>query len=235
MANDKFYGIEKLSLVDYEGKIACTLFTGGCNFRCPFCHNSSLVKEFDSIEEIQEEEYSSYLEKRKKTLDAVVITGGEPTLMVGLEEKIKKIKDMGYLVKLDTNCSNFLIMKHLIENKLIDYVAMDIKNSIDEYFNTIGINYNQNIINNIKSSILYLKEGHIDYEFRTTLVEELHNEESIKNIGVLLEGSDKLFLQKFIDNDNCIKQGLHQVHMKKALEYKCLLEKYVKNVNLRGY
>ena len=227
-------GMEKLSLVDYDKKLSATLFSNGCNFECSFCHNSSLVHSQDVVE-LKEEEYLEYLEKRKKTLDAVVITGGEPTLMPDLEERIIKIKENGLLVKLDTNGSNYNTLKKLIEKKLIDYVAMDIKNSYEQYFNTIGISFNKNIIENIKKSIDLLKQNNIDYEFRTTLVEELHNEESIEQLGRLIEGSNKLFLQKFIDRGTCIKNGLHEVDIKKALEYKCLLEKYVKHVELRGY
>ena len=132
MINNKFVGIEKLSLVDYEGKLACTLFTNGCNFKCPFCHNSSLVIK-DNYSYIEDEEILSYLQKRTKQLDAVVITGGEPTLMPNLIEKIKEIKKLGYLIKLDTNGSNPEIIKQLVENRLIDYIAMDIKNSLNNY------------------------------------------------------------------------------------------------------
>ena len=171
---DKFYGIEKLSLVDYEGKLACTLFTGGCNFRCPFCHNSSLVKNAFDIKPIDDNEYLSYLEKRKNTIDAVVITGGEPTLMPSLLDKIKTFKNMGYLVKLDTNGTNPEIVKKLIKEKLIDYIAMDIKNSIELYPLTTGVN-NQESINNVLETINILKQNQVEYEFRTTLIDEFHS------------------------------------------------------------
>lgn len=231
---DKFYGIEKLSLVDYEGKLACTLFTGGCNFRCPFCHNSSLVKNAFDIKPIDDNEYLSYLEKRKNTIDAVVITGGEPTLMPSLLEKIKTFKNMGYLVKLDTNGTNPEIVKKLIKEKLIDYVAMDIKNSIELYPLTTGVN-NQEYINNVLETINILKQNQVEYEFRTTLIDEFHSKESIEKIGELLKGANKIYLQKFIDRGTCIQSNLHEVQIKNALEYKCILEKYIPNVNLRGY
>lgn len=234
MSNDKFYGIEKLSLVDYEGKLACTLFTGGCNFRCPFCHNASLVIDLKNVDSITDEEILSYLEKRKKTIDAVVITGGEPTLMPSIAQKVKLFKDMGYLVKLDTNGSNYEVLKELVNKNLIDYVAMDVKNSIDCYKNTAGIN-NDDILNNVIKSIKFLKDNNIDYEFRTTLVEELHSSESIEEMGKMLKGSKRLFLQKFNDKGTCIKNNLHEVEIKKALEYKCILEKYIQIVQMRGY
>lgn len=234
MINNKFYGIEKLSLVDFDGKVACTLFTSGCNFRCAFCHNKDLVINNEYNIPLEDNEIFEYLEKRKKQLDAVVITGGEPTLMKNLQENISKIKSMGYLVKLDTNGSNYECLKNLIDKKLIDYVAMDIKNSIEEYNNIICIN-NKEIINNVKKSIELLKQNVIDYEFRTTLVNEFHNEKNIEEIGKLLNGSKKIYLQKFVNREGCITQGLNEVEIKKALEFKCILEKYVSNVNLRGY
>ena len=232
MINNKFVGIEKLSLVDYEGKLACTLFTNGCNFKCPFCHNSSLVIK-DNYSYIEDEEILSYLQKRTKQLDAVVITGGEPTLMPNLIEKIKEIKKLGYLVKLDTNGSNPEIIKQLVENKLIDYIAMDIKNSLNKYNITTGI---ENInIDKIKQSIEYIMNCGIDYEFRTTLVKEFHNENDIKEISLLIKGAKKYFLQCFVDRGECIKENLHKVDKEKALYFKSLLKESIKNVNLRGY
>ena len=154
--------------------------------------------------------------------------------MKNLQENISKIKSMGYLVKLDTNGSNYECLKNLIDKKIIDYVAMDIKNSIEEYNNIICVN-NKEIINNVKKSIELLKQNVIDYEFRTTLVNEFHNEKNIDEIGKLLNGSKTIYLQKFVNREGCITQGLNEVEIKKALEFKCILEKYVSNVNLRGY
>lgn len=235
MAVNEFYGLEKLSLVDFEGKIVCTLFTNLCNFRCPYCHNSSLVLNSDELDYVTKEEYLSYLKIRKKVLDAVVISGGEPTLMPDLIDRIKEIKELGYLVKLDTNGSNFNMLKKLVEEHLIDYVAMDIKNSLEFYSQTVGVKLNNSVTNNILQSIDYLKSGVIDYEFRTTLVDELHNEITIEKMGKLIKDAKIIYLQHFIDHGTCIKQGLHAVEKEKALEYKCILEKYVTNVRLRGY
>lgn len=235
MAVNEFFGLEKLSLVDFEGKIACTLFTNLCNFRCPYCHNSSLVLKSDELDYVTKEEYLSYLKERIGILDAVVISGGEPTLMPDLKQRIKEIKELGYIIKLDTNGSNFDVLKDLVESKLVDYVAMDIKNGLEFYNQTVGKILSNNVIENILKSIEYLKQDNINYEFRTTLVEEFHNNVAIERIGQLIEGAKVIYLQQFVDHGTCIESGLHEVNKEKALEYKCLLEKYVKDVNLRGY
>lgn len=235
MKNLEFYGIEKLSLVDFEGKIACTLFTLGCNFRCPFCHNSMLVSFTNNIEPIKREEYLDYLKKRIGILDAVVITGGEPTLMEGLKERIKEIKDLGYLVKLDTNGSNFEVLKELVDEGLIDYVAMDVKNSEEKYNITCGINNIDSFIDNVKKSISFLLENHVDYEFRTTLVREFHTIDDILKIKKLLRGAKKYYLQKFKSVDGCINPSLNEVSKEEAIKFKEVLENEINEVYLRGY
>lgn len=227
----KFVGIEKLSLVDYEGKLACTLFTKGCNFKCVFCHNSSLVFDYN-LNEIDDEVVFDYLKKRKNQLDAVVITGGEPTLMPTLKDKIIKIKHLGYLVKLDTNGTNPDVIKELHEQNLIDYIAMDIKSSLIKYPLITDTKVD---CENIKESINYIINNFKDYEFRITLIDEFHDFEDIKQIAKLINGADKLYLQCFIDNGNCIKKGLNKVDIEKVLNYKKYLEKYVKKVELRNY
>lgn len=229
--NEKFVGIEKLSLVDYEGKLACTLFTKGCNFKCVFCHNSSLVLDCN-LNEIDDEVVFDYLKKRKNQLDAVVITGGEPTLMSTLKDKIIKIKHLGYLVKLDTNGTNPDVIKELHEQNLIDYIAMDIKSNLIKYPLITSTKVN---CENIKKSINYIINNFKDYEFRITLIDEFHDFEDIKQIAKLIDGADKLYLQCFIDNGNCIKKGLNKVDIEKVLNYKKYLEKYVKKVELRNY
>lgn len=228
-----FTGFEKLSLVDYKDKLSCTLFMEGCNFRCPFCHNSELVLSLNKCNKIPFEEILKYLKKRKGLLDAVCISGGEPTLMPDLKEKIKIIKNLGYLVKLDTNGTNPKILKELIDENLIDYCAMDIKNSKAKYDVTIGTKYNN--FKNIEESIKILMNNKIPYEFRTTLVDEFHDKESIKELGSLIKGANILYLQHFVASSNCIKQGLHEVNKKKAEEYKIILLDYIKEVELRGY
>lgn len=197
-------GLQKLTLLDFPGKMACTVFTAGCNFRCPFCHNASLVTEIDS-EYIAEEEFFSFLSKRKGVLQGVCITGGEPTLQPDLENFIKKIKELGFSVKLDTNGYKPEILKRLVEKGLLDYVAMDIKNSPTLYGKTVGIE-NFDILP-VKESIDFLLEGRVDYEFRTTVVKELHTIESISQAAEMIKGTKNYYLQLFTDSGNLIEEG----------------------------
>lgn len=228
-----FVGLEKISLVDYDNKVSCILFKQGCNFRCPFCHNSSLVTHLKENIEIPFEEILAYLRKRKGVLDAVVISGGEPTLDLGLKDEIKKIKEIGYLIKLDTNGTHPEVIKDLLENNLLDYIAMDIKNSFEKYPSTIGVdNYEKE---KILQSIDLIINSKIDYEFRTTLIEEFHSLEDMNKIGEIIKGAKKFYLQKFIDHETNIEQGLRSVTKENALIYKSVLSKYVELVELRGY
>ena len=233
---DKILGFEKLSLVDYDGYVACTIFMGNCNFRCPFCHNSSLVLEHNDLQSLDKNEILKYLESKKKMIDAVCISGGEPTLCKGLNSLIQEIKNLGFLVKLDTNGSNYEVLKYLIDNKMIDYVAMDVKNGLKRYNETIGdMKANNNLLYNVIKSIKLLQENRIDYEFRTTLVKEFHSIEDIYDLKELLKGSKKLFLQHFVDRGTCIKQGLHDINESEAKKFKEILEEDIENVYLRGY
>jgi pyruvate formate lyase activating enzyme len=229
-----FVGIEKLSFVDWEDKIVCTLFMQGCNFRCPFCHNENLVLNINKkIKGIPFDSILDFLKLRKGKLEGVVITGGEPTLMPDLVDKIRKIKSLGYPIKLDTNGSNPQILKFLVENHLIDYVAMDIKNSIKKYPETIGLKkFN---FENTRESISYFLSNAIPYEFRTTLVSEFHDEESIDEMGQLIKGAKKIYLQHFKNSDTCINKNLHDISYEKTLQFSNILKKYVGFVGLRGY
>lgn len=233
--NNIFCGIEKLSLVDFDKKLSCVLFISGCNFKCPFCHNSSLMNATN--DNIDFNEIKDYLIKRKKMIDAVVITGGEPTLRKELPSIIKEIKDLGYLIKLDTNGTNPTMLKQLIDDKLIDYVAMDIKTGISNYHIVCGVSDNQSQINiaKIKESINVLKSSNINYEFRTTLVKEYHSKDIILEMKELVDGAPKLFLQKFILRDACLDQSLHEVSYEVAIEYIDILKQSVKEIKLRGY
>ena len=227
-----FSGWEKLSLLDYDDNITTTLFMAGCPFRCPFCHNSDLVLRPDKAPKIPWEEIKEYLVKRQGVLDAVCISGGEPTLMEDLEDKIREIKSLGYLVKLDSNGWRPHILRHLIEEKLVDYIAMDIKNSEAKYHATCGTKVD---MEQIKESIALLKEGKVDYEFRTTLVNELHKDSDLEGMIKLVEGAKRYFLQMYIDSDHCIIGGFHAVPKEKALQWKEILAKHVDFVALRGY
>lgn len=197
-------GLQKLTLLDFPGKTACTVFCYGCNFLCPFCHNALLVTE-KAEEFIDENEIFSFLQKRQGILDGVCITGGEPTLQKDLKAFLKKIKDMGFAVKLDTNGYKPDLLREIIDEGLCDYVAMDIKNTPEKYALTVGKTIDTD---KILESISILKEGKIPCEFRTTVVKEFHTEEDIREIAKLLNGVVPFFLQQFKDSGMLIKEGL---------------------------
>ena len=201
----KIVGFQKLTMVDYPGKMACIIFTEGCNYRCPYCHNSLLVYE-KSDYEIDEEEIFNYIDKRKGIIEGIVISGGEPTLQKDLKEFLIKLRNYPISIKLDTNGSNPKIIKELIDNNLVDYIAMDIKNSIKKYPITTAINKINT--DNVLESINILKKSKIDYEFRTTIVKELHDIEDIKEIRKLI-GKSKYYIQNFRDNENVKYSNLH--------------------------
>ena len=225
-------GLQKVTLLDFPGRVACTIFLAGCNFRCPFCHNASLVTHVDPSRNIAMEEVISFLKKRRGVLDGVCITGGEPLLAPGLDSFIREIKDMGYEVKLDTNGSNAERLKSLIGSGIIDYVAMDIKNAPGKYGMTIGIDgYNPA---NILESADYLLSGVVPYEFRTTVVREFHKREDFEVIGQWLEGARRYYLQGFVDSGDLIQPGLRAYTkgiMVQALE---IVRKYIPAAELRG-
>lgn len=224
-------GIEKVSLVDYESKICATIFTGGCNFLCPFCHNAQIVKK--EFKEYDEKEILSYLKDRRKLLDAVTVSGGEPTLQKDLFEFIAKIKEMGYLVKLDTNGTFPNVVKTLADNNLIDYVAIDIKNSFDDYPAICGVK--QVNTDNIKQTLKILKEHNITYELRTTLVEGYHTRKTISKMAEELKGEKLLYLQKFVDSGACMKNYLQAISKEQAKEFQKILSSSIEKVELRGY
>ena len=214
-------GVQKVTLLDYPGKVACEIFTQGCNFECPFCQNSSLIP-ITNTGEFSEEEIFEYLNLRKNILDGVVITGGEPTVQKDLKSFIKKIKDLGLLVKLDTNGGNPKVLQELIDEKLVDYVAMDIKNIFNKYNITAGKKIN---LDNIKKSIEILKASKIDYEFRTTIIKEMHSLDDIISICKLV-GNAKYYLQNFEDSENVLNHSLHGFSREELL----FIDKYLKDV-----
>ena len=224
-------GFNKLTLLDYPGHMAATIFLDGCNLRCPFCHNSSLVSG-PASPAIPFTDVLTTLSKRRNILEGVCITGGEPTLYPGLMELIRQIKALGFKVKLDTNGTNPDLLKSCVQEHLIDYVAMDIKNSREKYALTSGIpNIN---LDKIEQSILFLLSGKIDYEFRTTIVKELHTQEDMHSIGKWIEGARAYFLQCFQDSGDILAPGL-SAHTKETLkEFNAILRPYVKQVSLRG-
>ena len=227
----EFVAINKLTLLDYPEKVACVLYMQGCNFKCPFCHNG-LTLVAAQEEEIPFEEVLAFLKKRQGVLDGVVISGGEPTLMKDLKDKIKKIKELGYAVKLDTNGTNPDMMFDLINEGLIDYVAMDIKNSLDKYDVTSGAKANKE---KILRSIEILKSDVIDYEFRTTLIQEYHDKDEIRKMADLLDGAKRLYLQQFKISDGVINKNLHPIDEGLANKFVDILKKNILEVELRGY
>lgn len=230
-------GIQKMSLLDFPGKVACTVFLGGCNLRCPFCHNSEL---FDGTQEeiMTIDEFLSFLKTRKGLLDAVCVSGGEPTLHKDLPELFKGIKDLGFATKLDTNGTNPEMLKKLVSENLLDYVAMDVKNSPSRYAQTVGIDKID--ITPFEESIKYLIEGNVDYELRTTLVNELHDEASILEmgewLGTLVPGKKvkKLYLQSFVDRDTVVFSGLSAPSEKTLETFENTLKPYIEEVVVRS-
>jgi len=228
----RIQGLQKLTLLDYPEHTACTVFTAGCNFRCPFCHNASLVVNIPKEAEISEDEFFTFLQKRKGILDGVCVSGGEPLLQPDIELFIRKIKDMGFAVKLDTNGSFPDKLIHLVEEGLVDYVAMDIKNSPETYAFTAGTETLD--IVSVQKSVSYLMEGHVPYEFRTTVVKHYHSKESFEEIGKWLAGTEKYFLQNFVDSGDLIgknTRGCSEEEMKEFLE---IVKKHIPNAKLRG-
>lgn len=224
-------GFQKLTLLDFPQKTACTVFTHGCNFRCPFCHNASLVT-YDAGTKITENEVFAHLEKRKGLLDGVCISGGEPLLQNSLFEFIQKIKSMGYSVKIDTNGSLYARLEVLVKSGLVDYVAMDIKNSPQKYSKTCGLEAMD--FENIEKSKELLIHSGIEYEFRTTVVKQLHDAQDFEDIGEFIKGAKRYFLQKFTDSGDIICSGLgahDDEYMKECLE---VVRKYVPTAKLRG-
>lgn len=204
-------GLNKTTLLDYPGCVAATIFTGGCNFRCPFCHNSGLVLMPSAGEVISEEEVLAFLKKRRNVLKGVCITGGEPTLQADLPDFISRIREIGYQVKLDTNGYKPKTLKSLLEEGLLDYVAMDIKNSPDKYAVSSGMDGMEHDFNlgKIRESVDLLMGGSVEYEFRTTVVRELHTLGDLVRIGEWIRGCRAYFLQKFQDQGNNICEGYH--------------------------
>ena len=225
-------GFEKLTLLDYPENIACIIFTRGCNLRCPFCHNSSILEFSNETSKITEKEIFDYLEKRKNILDGVCITGGEPLLQADIKEFIKKIKNLNLKVKLDTNGTNYLKLKELLDENLLDYIAMDIKNVYEKYPNTTGI---KNLdIENIKKSIALLKKSKVEYEFRTTIVKNFHTFEDIENLCKLVGKDSNYYIQNFINSDNVLEKNLESFSNEDLEKLKEFLNNNYNNVKIRN-
>lgn len=224
-------GLQKMTLLDFPGKVACTVFLGGCDLRCPFCHNSDLI-DGGAPSLMDDTELLKFLEKRKGLLDGVAFTGGEPLLRRELKELIVKIRALGFAVKLDTNGAHPAQLRELLEEKLVDYVAMDIKNSPERYGETVGVARID--LAPFRESARLLMDSGVPYEFRTTVVAELHDDRSFEAIAQWLAGAERFFLQRFTDRDSVLFSGLHAPEKADMERFAGILRKKMPCVELRG-
>lgn len=228
----KIAGLQKLTLLDYPGKVACSMFTPGCNYLCPFCHNAALVLPERPRGEIHGGDVLAFLRKRVGMLDGVCVSGGEPLLQAGLTDFLREVKALGYAVKLDTNGSNPALLGLLIDEGLLDYAAMDIKNNLSKYCETAGVPGLD--LDTVVQSAELLMQERIPFEFRTTLVREFHTREDVLEIGRWLQGAPRYFLQHFVDSGDLLSGGLHPVEEAEMRVMADILRSYVKEVELRG-
>ncbi|SET72493.1 pyruvate formate lyase activating enzyme [Lacrimispora sphenoides] len=227
----KLCGLQKTTLLDFPGHVAATIFLGGCNFRCPFCHNSGLIgNEAESL--FSEEEILDFLKKRKGILEGVCITGGEPTLSEDLEPFIRKIRDLGYLIKLDTNGYRPEVLKKLASNGLLDYVAMDIKAGRENYPKAAGIRGLR--MKDIEESAAFLLQGTIPFEFRTTAVKGIHSLRDFIDIGEWLTGCPNYYLQNYVDSDQVLCPGFQPFSREELNQFLNILKPLIPNAMLRG-
>lgn len=228
----QIHGLNKTTLLDYPEHVAATIFTGGCNFCCPFCQNGELVLHPQVYPLIAEEEIMTFLKKRKGILSGVCITGGEPTLQKDLVAFIQKIKELGYLVKLDTNGYRPEVLHRLLKQGLLDYVAMDIKNAKMHYPQTVGLQTMD--LKRVEESVQILLGEAVDYEFRTTVVRQLHTIDDFRDIAIWLEGARAYYLQAYKDNENVIQKGFSAYEKEEMETFLEVLTPHIKKVELRG-
>lgn len=228
----QIYGFQKTTLLDFPGYVASTIFCGGCNFRCPYCHNRDLVLNPEKLPVIPEEEVLTHLQKRRGILDGVCITGGEPALQPDLEQFIRKVRELGLKVKLDTNGYRPEVLMDLCRKGLIDYVAMDIKGAPEQYERITGVKPWD--FNRIQASVYFLMSGNIPYEFRTTVVKELHSCEDLRRISAWISGAEAYYLQNYQDSDQVIQPGFH-AYSPEELKHMCeLVRQKVPAARVRG-
>ena len=233
----KLYGLQKMTLLDFPGRVACTVFLGGCDFRCPWCHNYELA--VGSAEPVMdEEEFFAFLKKREGLLEGVAVTGGEPCLSRELPAFLRKIREMGFLTKLDTNGAHPELLEQILREGLADYVAMDIKNSPGKYLLTAGLTGNEAqqeaLLGRIRRSIRLIMELAPDYEFRTTVISQFHEEQDFAEIGEMIRGARRYFLQSFTDRDTVPYGGLSAPGKEELMRYAEQVRRFVPDVQTRG-
>lgn len=227
----KIHGLQKLTLLDYPGKTACTVFLGGCDLRCPYCHNAALL-DGSARALMEEDELLAFLETRRGLLDGVAVTGGEPLLRPELPELLARIREKGFAIKLDTNGTHPDALRRAVEAGLVDYAAMDVKNSPARYAETVGV---PNLdLAPVRESVAFLLSGAVEYEFRTTVVRELHDEGSFEEMGRWLRGAARCFLQPFADRGSVPFAGLHAPDEAALRRYADILRGSVREVALRA-
>ena len=227
----QIFGLQKMTLLDFPGRVACTVFLGGCDFRCPFCHNFGLVDGTDTPV-MDDGELLAFLRRRQGLLDGVAITGGEPCLHPGLPDLLTRIRELGYAVKLDTNGNHPEMLQQILENGLADYIAMDIKNSPEKYARTVGLEKID--LQPVRQSMQLLMQSQTDFEFRTTVVDELHEQKDFEQIGEWIHGAPRYYLQPFVDREAVPFAGLHAPSPEKLETYRLALRPHVKLVEIRG-
>lgn len=228
----RIHGLQKLTLLDYPGRVACTVFLAGCNLRCPFCHNSELLDAAAAEPVMDDTQLLDFLKKRQGMLDGVAITGGEPLLRPDLPDLLRRIRALGYAVKLDTNGTLPDALSRVLSDGLADYVAMDVKNSPARYAETCGLDDMD--LTPVYRSIDLLRGGSADYEFRTTVTQELHDDASFAAIGPMIEGAKRYFLQPFKDRDTVMFAGFHAPDGEALRRWAELVRPFVSSVELRG-
>ncbi len=225
-------GIQKMTLLDYPGRVAATIFTQGCNFRCPFCYNASLLPMTPQAGQVSEQDVLDLLKKRAGILDGLCISGGEPLLQADIASFIGQVKSLNYLVKLDTNGSQPDKLKQLVEQGMVDYVAMDIKNCLPRYGETIGLaNYDTAAI---EASVEFLRQGTVDYEFRTTIVKEFHRPQDMELIASWLQGAPKYYLQSFTSSGDIVQPGLTSCSKQELSQFLSIVRQHIPQAEIRG-
>ena len=227
----RIYGLQKMTLLDYPGRVACTVFLSGCDMRCPFCHNSELA-EGKAEAVMDESELMAFLRRRQGLLDGVAVTGGEPLLREETLELLRRIRDLGYPVKLDTNGTHPERLRRAAEEGLIQYCAMDLKNSPDRYAETAGLPVIP--LDRVRESAAFLMEGGIDYEFRTTVVREFHDADSFRAMGAWIHGARRYALQQFTDRESVPFEGLHAPSEEEMRDWAAIMRPHVDEVLIRG-